>query len=194
MRIVFASNNKHKLDEVKAILGHSVELLNLSEIHFNKELPETSGTIQGNAEQKAQTVFKTTGLPCFADDTGLEVYALNGEPGVDSAHYAGPQRDSKENMKKLLSAMDGKSDREARFLTVIVFVDKNGMKVFEGEVKGHISLEPKGSDGFGYDPVFVPEGYSKSFAELDSSIKNSISHRAKAVEQLKNYFLTMQDK
>jgi XTP/dITP diphosphohydrolase len=194
MKVVFASNNKHKLDEVRAIIGDSIELLSLSDIHFTDELPETSGTIKGNAEQKAQTLFNSTGLPCFADDTGLEVFALNGEPGVDSAHYAGPQRDSKDNMKKLLSAMDNKINREARFLTVIAFVDKNGVKIFEGEVRGYISLEPKGLDGFGYDPVFMPEGYSKSFAELDSSIKNSISHRARAVEQMKNYFHTMQEK
>ncbi|MEX1189972.1 MAG: RdgB/HAM1 family non-canonical purine NTP pyrophosphatase [Bacteroidia bacterium] len=194
MEIVFASNNEHKLEEVKAILGDVVKLLSLKEIDFSEELPETSGTIIGNALQKARTLNELSGRSCFADDTGLEVFELNGEPGVDSAHYAGPQRNAQENMKKLLNRLNNSENRSARFITVIAFIHDGVEMLFEGEVRGIISTEPQGEGGFGYDPIFIPEGFNQSFAELSSRQKNSMSHRARAVEQLKNHFQKMLDK
>jgi len=180
MELVFATNNAHKLEEVRAILGERITLKSLSDIEFSADLPETTGTIPGNALQKARTVFEHTGLPCFADDTGLEIEALDGNPGVDSAHFAGPERDAQANMNLVLQQLSGIANRNARFLTVIAYVCQEGEFLFEGEVKGLIALHPAGSGGFGYDPIFIPEGYSESFAHLDASVKNQISHRARA--------------
>ena len=180
MNLVFATNNAHKLEEVQTILHNRLNILSLKDIEFVKELPETTGTIIGNAIQKAQALFNETGFACFADDTGLEIDALDGNPGVDTAHYAGPERDAAKNMNRVLSEMVGVEDRSARFITVIAFVNENGVQTFEGEVKGKIAQAISGQGGFGYDPIFIPEGFDHTFAELPQSIKNEISHRARA--------------
>lgn len=180
MDLVFATNNAHKLEEVQTILHNRLNILSLKDIEFVKELPETTGTITGNAIQKAQTLFNETGLACFADDTGLEIHALNGNPGVDTAHYAGPERDAAKNMSRVLSEMNGVEERSARFITVIAFVNKDGVQTFEGEVKGKIAHAVSGHGGFGYDPIFIPEWFDQTFAELPQTIKNEISHRALA--------------
>jgi len=187
MKLVFASNNQHKLDEIKALIGNSVELLSLNDIGFTEELPETTGTIVGNAIQKAKELFERTGLPCFADDSGLEVEALGGAPGVDSAYYAGPERDSVANYTRLLHELRIHADRSARFVTVISLVLPSGTYNFEGEIKGTIADVSHGNGGFGYDPVFIPEGYDQTFAELPLSDKNEISHRARAVKQMADF-------
>ena len=187
MDLVFATNNAHKLEEVRTILHNQLQIKTLSDINFNTELPETTGTITGNAIQKAQTLFNETGFACFADDTGLEISALDGNPGVDTAHYAGPERDSIKNMNRVLSEMDGVEERSARFITVIAFVNKDGVQTFEGEVKGKIAQAISGLGGFGYDPIFIPEGFDQTFAELPQSIKNEISHRARATALFANW-------
>lgn len=187
MDFVFATNNAHKLEEVRTILHNRLKILSLKDIEFAKELPETSGTITGNAIQKAQTLFNETGLACFADDTGLEIDALNGNPGVDTAHFAGIERDSIKNMNRVLCEMDGVVERSARFITVIAFVNENGVKTFEGVVKGKIANAISGHGGFGYDPIFIPEGFDQTFAELPQSIKNEISHRAHATALFANW-------
>lgn len=182
MELVFATNNAHKLNEVRSILGDQLKVVSLHDIQYTTEIPETSGTIAGNALQKARTVFDHTGLACFADDTGLEIASLDGRPGVDTAHYAGPLRDNHENMHKVLKELVFHPDRSARFVTVIAFVSNDGEFVFEGEVKGQIALEMSGEGGFGYDPIFIPEGYHQTFAQLDTTVKNEISHRARAIQ------------
>jgi len=187
MELVFATNNAHKLEEVRAILHNRLNILSLKDIGFVKELPETTGTITGNAIQKAQTLFNETGFACFADDTGLEIDALDGKPGVDTAHYAGLERDSINNMNRVLSEMDGVEERSARFITVIAFVNENGVQTFEGEVKGKIAQAISGLGGFGYDPIFIPEGFDRTFAEIPQSIKNEISHRARATSLFANW-------
>jgi len=181
MRLIFATNNAHKLDEVKAVVPAQIEILSLSDVQFLDELPETSGTIRGNALQKAETFFKRTGLNCFSDDTGLEVACLNGAPGVDTAFYSGT-RDAAANNAKLLNDMAGFEDRSARFITVIACVIDGVSHLFEGEVKGKIGISPEGTGGFGYDPVFIPENHSQSFAALPPLVKQTISHRTRAVE------------
>jgi XTP/dITP diphosphohydrolase len=187
MDLVFATNNAHKLDEVQTILHNRLNILSLKDIEFVKELPETTGSITGNAIQKAQALFNETGFACFADDTGLEIDALDGNPGVDTAHYAGPERDSIKNMNRVLSEMDGVEVRSARFITVIAFVNENCVQTFEGEVKGKIALAISGQGGFGYDPIFIPEGFDQTFAELPQTIKNEISHRARATALFANW-------
>lgn len=199
MKIVFATNNQHKLQEIRDILGSEFEIVSLKDIGCDVDIPETGNTLEENAMQKAQYVYDHYNLSCFADDTGLEVEALNGEPGVHSARYAeGTDHDSEANMAKLLRNLEGKDNRKARFRTVIALIQKQDVcpcgctsikKVnrFEGIVDGSIATEKHGSAGFGYDPIFVPEGYDKSFAELGESIKNGISHRAKAVAKLAEY-------
>jgi len=187
MKLVFASRNAHKLEEIKAILPAHIELLSLNDIHFNEELPETSGTIEGNAIEKAEHLHKSTGLDCFADDSGLEVDELNGAPGVDTAFYAGPERDSLKNNQKLLDVLKNKSERSARFVTVIAAIIQGKTLLFEGEIKGSIAYQICGLGGFGYDPVFIPEGHTKTFAELPHEVKNQISHRARAVKKLTDY-------
>ena len=184
-KLVFATNNAHKLDEISSILGEKVELLSLKDIHCHVDIPETADTLEGNAMLKAEYIYKNYGLDCFADDTGLEVEALNGAPGVYSARYAGAEGHNAEaKMQKLLQNMQGVQNRKAQFRTAICLILDGKKHLFEGIVKGEIIKEKRGSSGFGYDPIFVPEGYTKTFAELGNETKNKISHRALAVEKL----------
>lgn len=190
--IVFATNNSHKLDEIRAILGDRFKVLSLRDIDCHVDIPETANTLEGNAIQKARYIAENYGYDCFADDTGLEVTALGGEPGVHSARYAdGTDHDSEANMQKLLSRLKDKDDRRAQFRTVICLARKSDIAdytLFEGIVRGTIAKEKQGSSGFGYDPIFVPEGYDESFAALGDEVKNRISHRARAVAKLADYF------
>ncbi|MDN5553756.1 non-canonical purine NTP diphosphatase [Prevotella sp.] len=189
MKIVFATNNKNKLREIREILGSDFEIVSLSEIGCHEDIPETGDTLEENALLKAQFVCDKYHIGCFADDTGLEVEALDGQPGVHSARYAeGTDHDSEANMAKLLANLEDKSNRNARFRTIIVLLQPNAQPIyFEGRVDGKIATEKHGTEGFGYDPIFVPEGYDKSFAELGEEIKNTISHRARAVVKLSEY-------
>jgi non-canonical purine NTP pyrophosphatase (RdgB/HAM1 family) len=182
--IVFATNNSHKLEEVRDVVSGEINIVSLSEIGCPDDIPETSDTIEGNALQKAGYIKEHFGYDCFADDTGLEVEALNGEPGVRSARYAGDNHDSEANTEKLLKALEGKSNRKARFRTVIALLVNGTEEFFEGVVNGHIVKEKRGKEGFGYDPVFQPDGYNETFAELGSNVKNKISHRAIATRSL----------
>lgn len=187
-RLVFATNNAHKLEEIRAILGNSIEILSLADIHCHADIPETADTLEGNARQKSRYVYEHYGLDCFADDTGLEVESLGGAPGVYSARYAdGQGHDSQVNMNKLLKEMEEKNDRKAQFRTIISLIEKGEERQFEGIVKGQITREKRGESGFGYDPIFQPDGYETTFAELGSDIKNRISHRARAVAALCDY-------
>nr|WP_262911934.1 non-canonical purine NTP diphosphatase [Bacteroides caecigallinarum] len=187
-KLVFATNNAHKLEEIRAILGDKVEILSLNDIDCHADIPETADTLQGNAALKAQYIYDNYGLDCFADDTGLEVEALNGAPGIYSARYAGGEgHDSEANMKKLLSEMQDKDNSKARFRTVICLIEDGKEHFFEGIVNGSIIRERKGGAGFGYDPVFMPDGYSETFAEMGNDEKNKISHRARAVQKLCEY-------
>lgn len=188
MKIVFATNNKHKLEEIKDILGEDFEIVSLAEIGCHEDIPETGLTLEENARQKSTYIVEHYNHDCFADDTGLEVDALNGEPGVHSARYAeGTDHDSEANMRKLLSKMSNVKDRTARFRTVISLIINGVEHQFEGRVEGRIATEKHGTEGFGYDPIFIPEGYDKSFAELGEEVKNQISHRARAVKKLVEY-------
>lgn len=187
MKLVFATNNKHKLEEVRAIVGDRVEILSLNDIDCHDDIPETADTLQGNALIKARYIHEKYNVDCFADDTGLEVEALDGAPGVYSARYAGEECDSQANMHKLLENLTGENNRNAQFRTVIALIIKGEEKLFNGIVKGEISREKMGNSGFGYDPIFIPEGFSQSFAQMSSEMKNSISHRYRATEQLSNY-------
>ena len=188
MKIVFATNNKHKLEEIKGILGKDFEIVSLAEIGCHEDIPETGLTLEENARQKSTYIVEHYNHDCFADDTGLEVDALNGEPGVHSARYAeGTDHDSEANMRKLLSKMANVKDRTARFRTVISLIINGVEHQFEGRVEGRIATEKHGTEGFGYDPIFIPEGYDKSFAELGEEVKNQISHRARAVKKLAEY-------
>lgn len=187
-KLVFATNNPHKLEEIRAILGSKLEILSLADIGCDADIPETAETLEGNALIKAHYVYDNYKLDCFADDTGLEVDALHGLPGVHTARYAYPDRhDPEANMVKLLEALRENSDRNARFRTVIALIEKGKELLFEGVVEGVIAREKSGTQGFGYDPVFIPEGNSKTFAELGEDIKNTISHRARAVQKLAEY-------
>ena len=193
-RIVFATNNQHKLDEIRQILGNDFHILSLADIGCHEEIPEDHDTLQENALQKAQYIVDHYHVSCFADDTGLEVDALGGEPGVHSARYAeGTDHDSEANMRKLLLKLGNNNNRRARFRTVIaLLLEENGKwreEIFDGIVEGHIAREKKGNEGFGYDPIFVPDGYDLSFAELGMEVKNSISHRARAVRKLADFLL-----
>ena len=204
-RIVFATNNQHKLQEIRDILGSDYEVVSLKEIGCDVDIPETGNTLEENALQKAQYVYDHYHLSCFADDTGLEVEALDGAPGVHSARYAeGTDHDSEANMAKLLRELDGKKNRKARFRTVICYIEKKDVcpcgctsikKIhqFDGIVNGSIATEKHGTEGFGYDPIFVPEGYDQSFAQLGEEIKNGISHRARAVAKLAEYLKNKND-
>lgn len=188
-KFVFATNNTHKLEEVSAILGKKIELLSMKDIDCNVDIPETADTLEGNALIKARYIFENYHLDCFADDTGLEVEALNGAPGVYSARYAGDAHDSEANMKKLLKEMENVKNRRARFRTVFALIINGKEHLFEGIVKGEIIKNRKGTSGFGYDPVFVPEGYSQTFAEMGNELKNKISHRAMATQKLCHFLL-----
>ena len=183
-RFVFATNNAHKLEEVSYILGEKVELLGLKDIGCHEDIPETADTLEGNALLKARFIAEKYHVDCFADDTGLEVEALGGAPGVYSARYAGDGHDSEANMRKLLKDMEGMENRKARFRTVFALIVDGKEHLFEGIVKGEIIANRKGTSGFGYDPIFVPEGYAQTFAEMGNELKNKISHRAVATNKL----------
>lgn len=187
--IVFATNNPHKLQELRRIAGDSWNILSLEDIGCHEDIPETADTLEGNAELKARFVKEKYGYDCFADDTGLMVDALGGAPGVYSARYAGPGHDSQANMKLLLENMSGKSDRAARFRTVIALLQGDNLHLFEGIVEGEITLEPSGCAGFGYDPVFKPAESNVTFAEMDADAKNAISHRGRATAKLIDYLI-----
>ena len=207
MKIVFATNNKHKLEEIRSILGESIEVLSLKDIGCDVDIPETGTTLEENALQKAQYIYDNYNMSVFADDTGLEVDALNGAPGVYSARYASmasnsssTSHDSEANMARLLKELGNNNNRKARFRTVIALIEKKDIcpcgctsikqvNRFEGIVEGEIIRERRGGEGFGYDPIFQPDGYDKTFAELGMEIKNQISHRARAVQKLADYLL-----
>lgn len=206
MKIVFATNNQHKLSEIRSILGESIEVLSLKDIGCDVDIPETGMTLEENALQKAQYVYDHYHIDCFADDTGLEVDALNGAPGIYSARYASmandssASHDSEANMARLLKELGENNNRKARFRTVIALIQKRNIcecgctaikevHQFEGIVEGEIIRERRGGEGFGYDPIFQPDGYDQTFAELGMVIKNHISHRARAVQKLANYLL-----
>lgn len=192
MKLVFATNNNHKLEELQSILGNRFELLSLKDIGCNEDIPEEQPTLEGNASQKAFYVYEKYGYSCFADDTGLEIESLGGEPGVFSARYAGPAKNSEENMKKVLSKLSKINNRKARFRTVISLVMNGKECQFEGIVEGEILRQKRGNSGFGYDPIFLPEGFSSSFAEMSLNEKNKISHRGRAVEKLVQYLKTLE--
>ncbi len=187
MQLVFASNNKNKIKEIQLLVPQSIKVLSLEDIGCFEEIPETADTIEGNAIQKANYVTEKYGYNCFADDTGLEVEALNGEPGVYSARYAGEQKDATDNMDKLLNNLKGISNRNAQFKTVIALNLNGNHSLFTGIIKGKIIEEKIGSNGFGYDPIFVADGYSQTFAELTIGEKSVISHRGLAVKQLVDF-------
>lgn len=186
-KLIFATNNIYKLQEIKDLLSGLYEVLSLEDIEVREDIPETADSLEGNALQKARFVHLKTGADCFADDTGLEVEALNGKPGVYSARYAGEGASFEDNMDKLLSDLDGKSNRQACFRTVIALIYNGNEYLFEGIVKGKILHEKTGSGGFGYDPLFIPEGFEKSFAEMSPSEKNAISHRGLSVNKLVDF-------
>lgn len=187
MKLIFATNNAHKLSEVQAVLGPSFELVTPRMCGIEEEIPETAETLEGNARQKARNLYERTGLDCFADDTGLEVEALNGAPGVHSARYATDGHDFAANNRLLLKNLEGETNRRARFRTAICLIEGGEERLFEGIVEGHIIDHESGSEGFGYDPLFVPEGYDCTFAEMSGDEKNAISHRGRAVRKLVAY-------
>jgi XTP/dITP diphosphohydrolase len=189
MTIVFASNNEHKIKEIKSLLGDSFGLLSLRDVNITDDIPENESQIEGNALAKARFVHKATCMDVFADDTGLEIEALNGLPGVHSARFAGDDKNSSENIKKVLNLLGTKENRKARFKTVIALIIDKKEYLFEGIVNGKIIKEEKGTRGFGYDPIFVPDGKQLTFAEMELSEKNTISHRARAFNKLKEFLL-----
>jgi XTP/dITP diphosphohydrolase len=184
MKIVFASNNKNKIHEIQSMLPENIQIVSLESIGCFEEIPETAATIDGNAILKANYITQNYGLDCFADDTGLEVDSLNGQPGVYSARYAGEQKNADDNMNRLLEELSNKSNRNAQFKTVIALNLKGNQYLFTGIASGEITSEKKGIGGFGYDPIFKPIGYEKTFAELSMEVKNEISHRGKATKLL----------
>ena len=191
-KFVFATNNAHKLKEVTAILGNRIELLSLKDIHCYTDIPETADTLEGNALLKAQYIYENYQMDCLADDTGLEVEALNGEPGVYSARYAGDGHNAEANMLKLLHAMEGIENRKAQFRTAFALIIDGKEHLFEGVIKGEIIKTRRGNSGFGYDPIFVPEGYTQTFAEMGNELKNKISHRAIATNKLCKFLNSIQ--
>ena len=190
MELVFASNNKNKIAEIQSMLPESIQILSLEDIGCHEDIPETADTIEGNAILKADYVTQKYGFDCFADDTGLEIDALNGEPGVYSARYAGEQKNADDNINKVLDGLKNKSNRNAQFKTVITLNLKGKQYLFTGIIKGTITTVKIGTNGFGYDPVFQPENYSETFAELPLETKNKIGHRGKAVQQLIDFLNT----
>jgi XTP/dITP diphosphohydrolase len=192
MKLVFATNNEHKLNEIQSMLGTRFRLLSLADIGCFDDIPETKNTLEGNASQKARYIYEKYGYNCFADDTGLEVDALGMAPGVYSARYAGPQRDAVDNMNKLLFELDKINNRSARFRTVISFIMNGSETLFEGKVEGQILNGPRGKQGFGYDPIFQPDGFDVSFAEMELNEKNKISHRGRAFTKLINFLNNME--
>lgn len=192
MKLVFATNNAHKLEEIRKITaGSGIEIVCLADINCHDDIPETADTLEGNALQKARYIREHYGYDCFADDTGLEVEALDNAPGVYSARYAGPGHDSEANMNKLLHEMEGKENRKARFRTVIALIWGGKEYLFEGIINGTITEQKRGNSGFGYDPIFQPEKYNQTFAEMGNDIKNNISHRALAVKELALFLSTL---
>ena len=184
MKILFATSNENKANEIRQLLPSTIELITLKDIEINEEIPETSPTIEGNAKQKADYITTHFNINCFADDTGLEINALNGEPGVYSARYAGEQRSDEDNMQLVLDKLKSKEDQSARFKTVIALTIDKQQHLFEGIVNGTIRTEKSGTNGFGYDPIFEPEDCGKTFAEMDMDEKNSYSHRARAIQKM----------
>ncbi|EGV44034.1 non-canonical purine NTP diphosphatase [Bizionia argentinensis JUB59] len=191
MQLVFATNNSNKIKEVQQLIPDHITLLSLKDIGCHVDIPETQNTIEGNAIQKVNYIIEHYGYSCFADDTGLEVNALNGEPGVYSARYAGAQRNADDNMNKLIKSLENNEDRRAQFKTVVALHLNGKLKTFTGICKGTITETKSGTDGFGYDPIFKPEGYTKTFAEILMEEKNQIGHRGKAVKQLVEYLNTL---
>ena len=187
MKIVFATNNAHKLQEVQQVLGSEFELITLGDCGVTEDIPENEPTLEGNALAKARYIYQRTGYDCFADDTGLEVDALGGEPGVRSARYATDGHDDQANKRLLLERLEGKENREAQFRTAVALILGGEEYLFEGVVRGEITTSERGEGGFGYDPLFVPEGYDKTFAELSAEEKNAISHRGRAVRKLVDF-------
>ena len=187
MQLIFATNNLHKLEEVTAIVPDKYTIRSLKDLGFEGDIPEPYETIEENAIGKARFIYEKFGVPCFADDTGLEVEALNGQPGVYSARYAGENCSFSDNVIKLLKELNGISNRKACFRTIVAFIDGENQYVFEGRIDGTISTKPSGEKGFGYDPLFIPNGYSTSFAEMSAEIKNSISHRFLAVKKFVDF-------
>ena len=187
MKLVFATNNSNKLSEIRSLVPDGIEILSLKEINCNEELPETNPTLQENALQKARYVFDNYGFNCFADDTGLEIDALGGEPGVYSARYAGEDCSAEDNMKKVLDKLEGEKEKSANFRTVIALIIDGKETLFEGECKGEITQTKSGVEGFGYDPIFIPNGYQLTFAEMNKVEKGAISHRGKAVKRLVSF-------
>jgi XTP/dITP diphosphohydrolase len=185
--LIFATNNPHKLEEVSQILGNSIEIRSLNDINCHADIPETASTLEGNARLKAQYIYDNYHADVFADDTGLEIEALGGEPGVYSARYAGEAKRSQDNVRKVLDKLKGETNRNAQFRTVIALIINGQINYFEGIVKGRIIEEGRGEAGFGYDPIFIPNGFTKTFAELGNEEKNKISHRARAVEEMKKF-------
>jgi XTP/dITP diphosphohydrolase len=189
MELVFATNNNHKLREISSLLGDSFRLLSLKDMNINEDIPEEEPTLEGNALQKARYIYRMLGKDVFADDTGLETEALNGLPGVKSARFAGEGKNSEDNIDKLLSLLDGSSNRKARFRCVIALITEGKEYLFEGISEGTIITERRGREGFGYDPVFIPSGCSQTFAEMPLHEKNLYSHRARAFEKLKDFLI-----
>ena len=189
MILVFASNNEHKIREINSLLGDSFKLLSLNDVNIREDIPEEEPLIEGNALSKARYVFNSTGMDVFADDTGLEISALNGLPGVHSARFAGENKDSSANIEKVLALLDTEENRKARFRTVIALILDKKEYLFEGIVDGTIIHQKRGSEGFGYDPIFVPDGKTCTFAEMKLAEKNTISHRARAFEKLRQFLL-----
>ncbi|MDX5348719.1 MAG: non-canonical purine NTP diphosphatase [Hymenobacteraceae bacterium] len=187
MKLCFATNNANKLKEVRQMLEPEYEVVSLQDIGCHDELPETQDTLEGNSKQKAMYVWKHFKVSCFADDTGLEVESLNNEPGVYSARYAGPQRSNQDNIKLLLQNLEGQQNRKAQFRTSITLILDGEVHQFDGVVKGHIIEELRGTEGFGYDPVFVPEHETRTFAEMSADEKNRISHRGRAIQKLVDF-------
>ncbi|MFZ4400007.1 MAG: non-canonical purine NTP diphosphatase [Bacteroidales bacterium] len=190
MELVFATNNLHKIKEVSPLIKNSFHLLCLSDLNFNEDIPETQPTIEGNASQKSHFIYDKFALNCFADDTGLEIEALAGEPGVFSARYAGEGCNFQDNIDKVLMKLEGVNNRNARFRTVISLILEGKEHLFEGIVKGKILTEKHGNDGFGYDPIFMPDGFGISFAEMSLEEKNKVSHRAIATKKLAEFLNT----
>lgn len=194
MKLIFATNNQHKVDEIRQIIGSSFDLLTLKEAGIDIDIPEPHPTLEENASAKSKTIYEMTGTNCFSEDTGLEVRALGGEPGVKSARYAGEAKSFDKNIEKLLTNLQDKTDTRARFRTVISLIIEGREELFEGVSEGHITRERRGQHGFGYDPVFVPDGSTLTFAEMSLEGKNHFSHRKKATEKLVSFLLSLESK
>lgn len=194
MKLIFASNNKYKIEEIRSIIGNDFEVLSLHDAGIDIDIPEPHDTIEANASEKSRMIYGLTGINCFSDDTGLEVDALNGEPGVKSARYAGGDHDFEKNVEKLLHKLGNTANRKAKFRAVVSLIIDGNEKLFEGVCEGKIIFSPRGDKGFGYDPVFVPEGESRTFAEMSLAEKNLFNHRRKAVDKLVAYLQTLETK